>query len=203
MHNTDTPSSLTSSLSEKACHPSGRGEVHIFNFYKKIPKNFTLLSRARDLRKAGYFHEMRLWKKLKGKQLLGLDFNRQQVIGNYIVDFVCYRVGLIIEADGSSHIGREEYDRRRDRYLKSLGFKILRIPVIEIFKNINNVVKKIKGYVEALPLSQRGGIAVGDDGVSQPRNVALPKKSSFAKKATLLKESDVATKKQRCKKEIL
>ncbi|MDR2554609.1 MAG: DUF559 domain-containing protein [Fibromonadaceae bacterium] len=167
----DTPSSGRSIPT--ACHPSGRGEIpstlgefHTFFSYKDIPKNFNLLKRANKLRKAGYFHEVTLWKKLKGKQIYGLDFHRQQVIGNYIVDFVCYKIRLIIEADGVSHKGKEEYDKRRDIYLKNSGFNILHVPVIEIFKNINKVIKKIKAYIEALPLSQRGAEPLRRGGVS-------------------------------------
>jgi len=97
-----------------------------------------LLKRAKELRKAGFWHEI---------------FHRQQVIGNYIADFVCYKIGLIIEADGASHKGKEEYDRKRDIYLKNSGFNILHIPVREIFRDINKVTRKIKTYIEALPFS--------------------------------------------------
>ncbi|GBU25614.1 hypothetical protein R83H12_02268 [Fibrobacteria bacterium R8-3-H12] len=123
--------------------------------YKDIPKNFNLLKRANQLRKAGYLHEIMLWRKLKGKQMCGLNFNRQQAIGNYIADFVCYKIRLIIEADGASHKGKEEYDRNRDIYLKNCGFNILHIPVIEIFQNADKVAMKIKAYIEALPIYKR------------------------------------------------
>jgi len=167
----DTPSSGRGTT---ACHPSGRGEIpsiHGKFSYKNIPKNFNLLKRANELRKAGYFHEVTLWKKLKGKQMCGLDFHRQQVIGNYIVDFVCYKIHLIIEADGASHKGKGEYDKNRDIYLKNSGFNILHIPVKEIFQNINKVVKKIKAHIETLPLSQRGAEPSRRGGVSS--NVTL------------------------------
>jgi len=78
----DTPSSGRGIPT--TCHPSGRGEIpstlggfHTSFSYKDIPKNFNLLKRANKLRKAGFFHEMILWKKLKGKQMCGLDFHRQ------------------------------------------------------------------------------------------------------------------------------
>ncbi|MCL2100771.1 MAG: DUF559 domain-containing protein [Fibromonadales bacterium] len=165
----DTPSSP-----QGACHPSWRGEFSTLISPKNIPKNFGLLNRAKNLRKAGYLHEVILWEKLKGTKICELDFHRQQVIGNYIVDFVCYKIGLIIEADGASHKGKEEYDKNRDNFLKSLGFYILHIPAKEIFQNINSVVEKIKDYVEKIPLSKRGGIAKGDDGVSLQRNSKTP-----------------------------
>jgi very-short-patch-repair endonuclease len=171
----DTPSSGRGVINHAstACHPSGRweipstfGEFHTSFSYRDIPKNFNLLKRANELRKAGFFHEMILWKKLKCKQMCGLSFHRQQVIGNYIVDFVCYKIRLIIEADGASHKGKEEYDKRRDIYLKNSGFNILHIPVKDIFQNLNKVIKKIKAHIEAHPLSQRGAEPLRRGGVS-------------------------------------
>ncbi|MGQ4005164.1 DUF559 domain-containing protein [Francisellaceae bacterium CB300] len=53
----------------------------------KLPYNPKLKQRARELRKAGNLSEVLLWQKIKNRQLLGLDFDRQKIIGNYIVDF--------------------------------------------------------------------------------------------------------------------
>jgi len=50
-----------------------------------------------------------------------IDFDRQRVIGNFIVDFYVKALGLVIEIDGSSHIGKEDYDKQRQNYLESLG----------------------------------------------------------------------------------
>jgi very-short-patch-repair endonuclease len=108
------------------------------------------LKRANKLRKAGFLNEVILWEKLKNKQMFGLNFHRQQVIGNYIADFVCYKIRLIIEADGASHKGKEEYDMNRDNYLKNSGFNILHIPAKEIFQNIDGVMEKMKSYIETL-----------------------------------------------------
>jgi very-short-patch-repair endonuclease len=119
---------------------------------KKVRKNFKLLKRANELRKAGFLHEVILWEKLKNKQMFSLNFHRQQIIGNYIADFVCYKIRLIIEADGASHKGKEEYDINRDSYLKNSGFNILHIPVKETFQNINGVMGKIKNRIKTLQL---------------------------------------------------
>lgn len=61
-----------------------------------------------------------------------IDFDRQRVIGSYIVDFYIKRLGLVIEIDGSSHVGKEEYDLEREDYLRSLGLKIYRIEVSDV-----------------------------------------------------------------------
>jgi len=103
--------------------------------YKSLPFNPALKKRARELRKAGMLHEALLWNQLKQKQFKGLDFDRQKIIGNYIVDFFCAEKGVVIEADGVSHAGREDYDANRDDYLKHLGLNVIHIAVGDILQN--------------------------------------------------------------------
>lgn len=67
-----------------------------------LPYNPKLKDRAKELRKAGILSEVLLWQELKSRKFLNLDFNRQKVIGNYIVDFYCDDLRLVIEIDGSS-----------------------------------------------------------------------------------------------------
>jgi len=74
-----------------------------------------------------------------------LKFKRQFVIDPYIVDFVCFERRLIVEADGSQH-AESQYDRRRDRFLRSEGFSILR------FWN-NDVLQNPAGVFEAICVS--------------------------------------------------
>jgi very-short-patch-repair endonuclease len=64
-----------------------------------------------------------------------IDFDRQKVIGNYIVDFYVKALGLVIEIDGSSHIGKEEYDLKRDDFLRSMGITVYRITNADILYN--------------------------------------------------------------------
>jgi len=74
--------------------------------------------------------EKLLWSKLKFKQAKGLQFYRQKVIGNYIVDFYCAKVNIVIEVDGSQHYtdSGKKSDEIRDRYLNGAGLKVLRFP---------------------------------------------------------------------------
>jgi len=109
----------------------------------KIPRNLKLKERAKNLRKAGYLHEVMLWKRIKGKQISGLTFHRQQIIGNFIVDFFAPSIRVAIELDGSSHNTKVEYDKARDNFLKSLGINVIHIPVKDIFNNIDEVVNAI------------------------------------------------------------
>ena len=108
--------------------------------YMSLPFNPKLKERAKALRKAGFVHEALLWNQLKRKNFKGLDFDRQKIIGNYIVDFFCAERCVVIEADGVSHEGREEYDAERDDYLRSFGLTVIRIAVKDILQNMDGVL---------------------------------------------------------------
>jgi very-short-patch-repair endonuclease len=69
--------------------------------------------------------ERRLWALLRDRRLAAFKFRRQQVIEPYIADFACFGERLIIEADGSQHADDKD-DARRDAFLRSQGFRVLR-----------------------------------------------------------------------------
>jgi very-short-patch-repair endonuclease len=97
---------------------------------------------AKNLRHNQTDAEGLLWYYIRSKQLGGFRFKRQQIIGKYIVDFVCFEKKLIIELDGSQHgeIDIIKSDKIRDDFLKFRGFKILRFWNEEIFKNCYEVL---------------------------------------------------------------
>lgn len=115
-----------------------------------LPYNPKLKDRAKELRKAGVLSEVLLWQELKSRKFLGLDFDRQKIIGNYIVDFYCDALQLIIEIDGSSHNDKYEYDRIRDSYLLGLGLEVLHIQDIDVKNNLDSVMRYLKDYCEKL-----------------------------------------------------
>jgi very-short-patch-repair endonuclease len=80
-----------------------------------------------------------------------IQFNRQKVIGNYIVDFYCHQAKLIIELDGGQHFEDKSLvnDQCRTENLNSLGLQILRIPNNEIWDNFPGVCEKIDIMVKA------------------------------------------------------
>jgi very-short-patch-repair endonuclease len=84
-----------------------------------------LLARARWMRANPTEAEKRLWALLRDRRLAAFKFRRQQIILPYIVDLVCFSERLIIEADGSQHADNRD-DVRRDAYLRSQGFRLLR-----------------------------------------------------------------------------
>ncbi len=86
--------------------------------YNELPFNPKLRDRAKALRKAGNLSEALLWRQLKNGKLNGYDFDRQKIIGNYIVDFYCARCDVVIEIDGGSHKAKAEYDSERNAYLE-------------------------------------------------------------------------------------
>ena len=91
--------------------------------------------------------EHRLWQIQRAKRLAGHKFRRQVPIDHHIVDFVCLGGRLIVEADGGQH--RPETDAKRDAYLESQGFRILRFWNNEIFNNEEAVVACIADALTA------------------------------------------------------
>jgi very-short-patch-repair endonuclease len=118
--------------------------------HKDLPQNSELRKFARELRKAGNLSEVLLWQQIKGKQLLGLDFDRQFIIGNYIVDFFCPSKRVVIEIDGYSHIDKGDYDDRRDKYLKNLGLNIIHLLDSDIKNNLDGVIRFLMDYFLSL-----------------------------------------------------
>jgi len=89
--------------------------------------------------------ERLVWSRIRKKQIKGFQFYRQRIIGNYIVDFYCPGVKLVVEIDGGQHYDKqgEKRDSIRDDYLNKLGMKILRVSDRDIFDNLNGVIEKI------------------------------------------------------------
>lgn len=108
--------------------------------YQSLPFNPALRDKAKALRKAGILHEALLWLELKSKKLNGLDFDRQKIIGNFIVDFYCAEKAVVIEVDGSSHDSKQLEDAQRDEYLRSLGLTVIRLLAKDVLQNLDGVV---------------------------------------------------------------
>lgn len=98
---------------------------------------------AKKLRREATDAERRLWAHLRAKQLNGKKFRRQQPIGNYIVDFICFEKKLIIEVDGGQHMKNEHYDNQRTEWLQEEGFKVLRFWNHEVLENTDGVLQVI------------------------------------------------------------
>jgi very-short-patch-repair endonuclease len=115
--------------------------------------------RAKQLPRTMTRAETLLWRYLKASRIDGLGFRRQVPIRNYIADFVCLSVKLIVELDGESHDfeERQKADQRRDAFFVSEGFQVLRFTNEQVMSNLEGVVEAIRqaasSRASGLPLS--------------------------------------------------
>ena len=108
----------------------------------------TLLPFAKRMRYTPTEAEARLWWHLRAARLRGLKFRRQQPIGDYIVDFICFERKLIIEVDGSQHLDAIERDDVRTAWLESVGFTVLRFWNDDVLRDAGCVAQEIARVVE-------------------------------------------------------
>jgi very-short-patch-repair endonuclease len=108
---------------------------------------FTPVDIAKRLRKNSTDVERLLWKYLGAKRFNRLKFRRQEPIGLYIVDFVCFEKRIVIEVDGGQHAIDEDKDKARDKWLKDQGYKVLRFWNHDVLTNIGGVLEVIRRNV--------------------------------------------------------
>lgn len=118
-----------------------------------------LIKTAKNLRKNSTDAERKLWYNIRARQLDGCKFRRQQPIGNYVVDFVCFEKKLIIELDGGQHAIEKEKDIERDNWLKKEGYKVLRFWNNDVLNKHDGVLSEIRKYLDPPPPAPptRGG----------------------------------------------
>jgi very-short-patch-repair endonuclease len=102
--------------------------------------------RAKQLRQTMTRAETLLWRYLKANRVDGLGFRRQVPFRNYIADFACLSVKLIVELDGESHEfeERQRADQNRDAFFASEGFQVLRFTNEQVMSNLEGVVEAIR-----------------------------------------------------------
>jgi very-short-patch-repair endonuclease len=103
---------------------------------------------ARELRRNLTDAESRLWQKLKRRQIATLKFRRQQPIGAFIVDFVCFERRVIVEVDGGQHAERVLYDEQRTRWLEAQGYLVLRFWNNDVLASTEAVAQAILDVME-------------------------------------------------------
>jgi very-short-patch-repair endonuclease len=94
--------------------------------------------------------ELRLWQRLRNKQLCGVQFYRQKPLLSFIVDFYCPKAKLVIELDGSQHFEPDHHakDNKRDESLVGMGLKVLRFDDIQVLRETDAVLEVI--YAEVM-----------------------------------------------------
>ena len=117
------------------------------NFVKNLPCNPELKERAKALRKKGNICEVVFWKQVHKGIFWKIDFDRQRIIGNYIVDFYVKALGLVVEIDGTSHNNKETYDTVREEYLASFGLMLFKVSDLRVLNDLDNVMEELEAFI--------------------------------------------------------
>ena len=109
-----------------------------------LPYNPRLKQFSRDLRKGYQIAEVKLWKCFRAKNL-GYAFRRQYPVLNYITDFYCKQLNLVVEIDGNSHFSADaqERDAERDRQMRAIGLNVIRVNDGEVRKDAERIASWI------------------------------------------------------------
>ena len=106
---------------------------------------------AKLLRRAMTDAERALWREVRAHRFSGFKFKRQEPLGAYVVDFICYEARLIIELDGGQHASQQEADAERTRWLESSGFRVIRFWNNDVLANITGVMQEIERQMTSAP----------------------------------------------------
>ena len=125
---------------------------------KIIPYNPKLKELAKKLRQNMTFSEVKLWNELKNGQMMGYDFDRQRLIGNYIVDFYCKDIQLAIEVDGITHLDEKvivkDFIRQED--IENYGVNFLRFDALLVVNKVEAAVREIRNWI--LEYEEKNGV---------------------------------------------
>ncbi|WP_296704879.1 endonuclease domain-containing protein [Algoriphagus sp.] len=121
-----------------------------------LPYNRSLKDFSRELRSHSTLSEVLLWQKLKASQFRGYPFNRQKPLGNYIVDFYCKKLNLVIEVDGDSHFHESALikDDERQMVLKEMGLYFFRVLDLEVKKQMSTVLNSLNEMIDQLEIEK-------------------------------------------------
>jgi very-short-patch-repair endonuclease len=117
------------------------------NFVENLPYNPALNRLTKGKRKEGILSEVLFWQQVHKKKFYKINFDRQRIIGHYIVDFYVKTLGLVVEIDGNSHDNKAEYDAKRQLYLENLGLKVYRIQDIAVKIKLSFVMNTLAEYI--------------------------------------------------------
>jgi very-short-patch-repair endonuclease len=151
--------------------PPDKGDLGGYQTMKSTPKNKHqpidkfdylpykkgLVKLARENRSNPTPAEKKIWYEvLCRKQFEGYKFTRQKPIADFIVDFYCSKLQLVIEIDGDSHAENAEYDGVRTNILNQYGLRVLRYTNRDVMNNIEGVYQDLVGFIQP-PLSPLSG----------------------------------------------
>ena len=102
-----------------------------------------LLIHAKRMRYAPTEADSTLWRQLRAGRLADYKFKRQQPVGNFIVDFVCFEQKLVVEVDGGQHADMQEWDEARTKWLQAQGFRVMRFWNHDVLQRRELVLEEI------------------------------------------------------------
>jgi very-short-patch-repair endonuclease len=108
-----------------------------------------LIETARELRRKQTPAEAMLWELLRDRRFMGLKFRRQHQLGDYVVDFYCHELRLVLELDGGIHASKRDKDHKRDAWLKARGYKVLRFPNEQHWDDPDTVLRTLADVVKS------------------------------------------------------
>src|SRR4051794_3527175 len=114
------------------------------------------LERAKQLRRDPTDAEKRLWYFLQAKRIGPYKFRRQQTIGRYVVDFVCFAPRLVIEVDGGQHAAPSVYEERRTMAIEAAGYRVLRFWNNDVLEHTEGVLTVIQNTLHEGPTPLTG-----------------------------------------------
>ena len=120
-----------------------------------------LVETARELRRKQTPAEEIMWELLRGRRFLGLKFRRQHQIGDYIADFYCHECRIAIELDGGIHQQKKRKDRKRDAWLHSKGYTVLRFKNEQVLNVPESVLVRIAAEITPSPIGIGRGSSEG------------------------------------------
>lgn len=109
---------------------------------------------ARDLRRRQTRSETLLWQVVRNRGIDGLRFRRQQPIGPYVVDFLCFEHRLVVEIDGPIHEEQKEHDAAREYALQQRGYQVFRVSADDVEHDLPTVLARIRAAIATAPLSR-------------------------------------------------
>jgi very-short-patch-repair endonuclease len=136
-------------MPEKRILTNINGVVIYRNFIENLPYNPHLIPLTREKRKLGILAEVLFWKQVRNKSFHRIDFDRQRIIGNYIVDFYVKTLGLVVEIDGDSHDLKQEYDLERTAFMENLGLRVFIISDWDVKQNLSIATKDLENFIIA------------------------------------------------------
>ena len=103
---------------------------------------------AREMRHEPVPAERIVWSRLRDRRLGGYKFRRQVPLGPFIADFFCAERKLVVELDGDSHDGREDYDEERTAWLNGEGIRVVRFVNQDMYEQVDAVLEAIRRELE-------------------------------------------------------